>query len=513
MLELAPNFILAILPILWLLIALAVMKMPAHKAMAITFAIAFVEAILYWQLPAINALTAGVEGVLNALWPICLVIISALFIYNLTVRTGAMETIKNILIGVSADQRVLSLLIAWGFGNFLESMAGFGTPVAIPAAILAGIGVNPILAIVGCLVVNSAPTAFGSVGIPTTTLNAVTGLDPLSLSSAISSLQIITALISPFFLMIIVGGGLKGLKGMIPTTLVASLSFCLPYFFIAQFMGPELPDILGSICSMVCIVIAARIFNQKVPEEYTITATNTVSISVMDGVKAWLPFILVAVLLVITSNLCPAIHDPLAVFKSSITVYAGDNPNTLSFSWVNTPGVWIFLSAIIGGLVQGANFGVLGSVFMETMKKYWKTILTICLVLATAKVMGYAGMIADIAAFLVVATGPAYPVIAPLIGALGAFVTGSATNTAVLFGGLQAQTAAGLGLNQSWIAGANLFGAGIGKMIAPQNLAVGAAAVDMSGQESKIMSAVLPYFILYIVLAGIITMAGTMMGL
>ena len=513
MLELAPNFILAILPILWLLIALAALKMAAHKAMAITFAIAFVEAVVYWQLPAICALTASVEGVLNALWPICLVIIAALFIYNVTVRTGAMETIKSILVSVSSDQRVLALLIAWGFGNFLEGMAGFGTPVAIPAAILAGIGVNPILAVVGCLIVNTAPTAFGSVGIPTTTLNAVTGIDPIALSGSIASLQLITALISPFFLIMVVGGGLKGLKGMIPITLVASLSFVIPYFAIAQFMGPELPDILGSIISMVCIVAAAKIFNKTTPEGYAITSSSDFVLNVAEGVKAWLPFILVAVFLLLSSNLCPPIHDPLAAIKSTLVVYAGEGANTLGFSWINTPGIWILLSAVIGGMMQGASFGVLFDVMKETLVKYWKTILTICLVLATAKIMGYAGMIADIAAFLVVVTGPLYPVIAPLIGALGAFITGSATNTSVLFGGLQAQTAAGLSLNEAWIAGANLFGAGIGKMIAPQNLAVGAAAVGLSGEESKILKAVLPYFILYIVLAGVITMAGSMMGL
>lgn len=513
MLELAPLFALAILPILWLLIALAALKMAAHKAMAITFAIAFIEAMAVWQLPFMNALTASVEGVLNALWPICLVIIAALFIYNVTVRTGAMDTIKDILVSVSSDQRVLSLLIAWGFGNFLEGMAGFGTPVAIPAAILAGIGVNPILAVVGCLVVNTAPTAFGSVGIPTTTLNAVTGIEAVALSGEIATMQMITAFISPFFLVAIVGGGLKGLKGMIPVTLVASLSFILPYWAVAQFMGPELPDILGSIISMVCIVIAARIFNKNTPEQFVITSSSDFVLNVAEGVKAWLPFILVAVFLLLSSNLCPSIHDPLAAIKSTLVVYAGEGGNTLGFSWINTPGVWILLAAIIGGLVQGASFKVLGEVMVETFKKYWKTILTICLVLATAKLMSYSGMIRDIAAFLVVATGPLYPVIAPLIGALGAFVTGSATNTSVLFGALQAQTAAGLGLNQAWIAGANLFGAGIGKMIAPQNLAVGAAAVGLSGEESKILAKVMPYFVLYIVLAGVITMAGSMLGL
>lgn len=172
----------------------------------------------------------------------------------------------------------------------------------------------------------------------------------------------------------------------------------------------------------------------------------------------------------------------------------------------------IFIAAIIGGLIQGASFGTMGKVLIETLKKYWKTILTICCVMATAKIMGYSGMISDIAAALVVVAGPFYPLISPLVGALGAFVTGSGTSTCVLFGGLQSQTAVSLGLNPSWMAAANVMGAGIGKMICPQGIAIGAGAIGAVGSESEILRKVFKYFVIYVVIAGIICYAGSMAG-
>lgn len=510
------KFILAMLPIIWLIVALSGLKMAGHKACVIALVITIVLAVGYWKLNFIWTMTAALEGILNALWPICLVIVAALFTYNLTLKTGAMDLIKQMLAGVSCDKRVLALLIGWGFGNFMEGMAGFGTAVAIPASMLAGIGLDPMSAVVGCLVVNSTPTAFGSVGVPTVTLGSVTGLDAIPLAGSVALIQCILTFLSPFLMVCICGKGVKALKGMIPTTLVAALSFTVPWFIAAQVMGPELPDIIGSICSMVCIIIAAKIFNKNPDSEYSIQVSEKkekTGIALGEGVKAWSPFILIFILLMITSTLCPPIHDAIAGIKSQIVVYAGEGGNTLGFSWVNTPGIMIFIAAIIGGFVQGAKVGEMVTVLLETLKKYWKTILTICSVMATAKIMGYSGMISDIAQLLVVVTGSFYPLFAPLIGAIGAFVTGSGTSTCVLFGGLQSQTAVSLGLNPSWMAAANVMGAGIGKMICPQGIAIGAGAINAVGSESKILSAVFKYCLLYVVVGGIICYVGSLMGL
>lgn len=164
------KFILALLPIIWLIVALSGLKMAGHKACVTALFITVILAVSYWKLNIVCTATAILEGVLNALWPICLVIIAALFTYNLMLKTGAMRLVRKMLIGVSQDKRILALLIGWGFGNFMEGMAGFGTAVAIPASMLAGIGLDPMSAVLGCLVVNSTPTAFGSVGVPTVTL-------------------------------------------------------------------------------------------------------------------------------------------------------------------------------------------------------------------------------------------------------------------------------------------------------------------------------------------------------
>lgn len=510
------KFLLAMLPIIWLIVALSVLKIAGHKACVIALAITVLLSIGYWKLSVICTMTAALEGILNALWPICLVIIAALFTYNLSLKTGAMESIKQMLASVSRDQRVLLLLIGWGFGNFMEGMAGFGTAVAIPASMLVGIGLDPFSAVVSCLVVNSTPTAFGSVGVPTVTLASITNLEVLPLSGSVALIQCILTFISPFLMVCIAGKGIKALKGMIPTTLVASLSFVIPWFISANVIGCELPDIIGSIISMVCIIVAAKVFNKEPDKEYSIEiqeSDNQSVITIGEGVKAWSSFILIFVLLMATSTLCPPIHNAIAGIKSSICVYAGEGGNTLSFSWINTPGIIIFIAAIIGGFIQKATVKDMIQVLTETLQKYWKTILTICSVMATAKIMTYSGMISDIAKLLVAVTGSFYPLIAPLIGAIGAFVTGSGTSTCVLFGGLQSETAVSLSLNPSWMAAANVMGAGIGKMICPQGIAIGAGAANVVGSESKILGAVFKYFLLYVVIGGIICYVGSLMGL
>ncbi len=505
------HFILALAPILWLMIALSVLKMPGYKACIITVIITAIESIAIWHFNPVYMLTAALEGALNALWPICLVIVAALFTYNLSLETGAMEKIKKMLAGVSTDQRVLALLIGWAFGHFMEGMAGFGTAVAIPAGILIALGMEPLPVVIGCLVVNSMPTAFGSVGVPTTTVSNITGLDVVKLSADTAKIELIIFVLLPFFLVFIVGKGFKAFKGMIGMIIVAAASFIIPMFIFATFVGPELPDIIGSICSMAAIVVFARMRKGEVPEEYRTKAASTAegdsdALDVREAVVAWAPFLLIFVLLVLTS-LVPFIKEPLSAIKSSFHIYAGNPDSKLSFTWINTPGVIIIISAVIGGLIQGASPETLLNVFVKTVRNNVKTIVTIMSVLATAKIMGYAGMTPDIAAFLVTATGKMFPLISPLIGTLGGFVTGSGTSTCVLFGPMQAETARAIGSDPSWLVAANTCGAGIGKMISPQGIAIGAASAGLTGSESKILSNVIKYCVVFVVIAGALCFA------
>ena len=524
------NFILAMLPIVWLIISLSKLKMSSCKACGIALLITAMLAALYWKLPPLHISSAMLEGAAYALWPICLIIIAALFTYNLTIKTGAMEMIKGMLIGISDDKRILMLIIGWGFGNFMEGMAGFGTAVAIPASILAGIGLNPINAVTACLVVNTTPTAFGSAGVPTATLASITGLDLQQLAANAALIQAIHTFLSPFLAVVICGGGIKALKGVWHITLIASLSFVIPYLLFAQLLGPELPTIVGSICSMLCVILAAKFgkrngneargtaqteseYSVKTAAKWTTVPAPAAHIGFAEGLRAWTPFMLTFVLLLLTSKLCFPVHNAIKELKHSFMIYTGDGGKPLTFSWINTPGVVIFIAAICGGLIQKASWFEMAGVLGFTLKKYWRTFVTICSVLATAKVMIYSGMISDIARSAVVATGPVYPFVAPLIGVLGAFITGSGTSTNVLFGNLQLETALSLNLNPYWITAANVMGAGIGKMVCPQNIAIGAGAIGITGSDSKILAAVFKYFIIYALLAGAICFVGSLLGI
>jgi len=500
------NFILALLPIIWLIIAMSVLKMPGYRACVIAFVITFVLSIGIWHMSVINAATAALEGVCNALWPIIIVILAALYTYNLTLETKAMDAIKAMLASVSTDKRILTLLIAFGFGNFMEGMAGFGTAVAIPAGILTGLGFDPLLSIVTCLVINSTPTAFGSVGVPTTTMANITGLDVIAISGKVAIIQAVIQFIIPFLAVIIISKGLKGLKGLVPFILLVDLSFMVPQFFAAQFIGPDLPNIIGAIVCMLVIIFASLKLPLKKYDEFEIqqSGPGLKELNIASMMNAWLPFIFIFIFLLCTSTLVPFIHDPLASINTKVQFYAGENPATLTFYWINTPGVLIFIAAFLGGISQGcsvkAQFRILGT----TVKNNVKTIVTICSVLAVAKIMGYSGMISDIAAVLVALAGTYFPFISPLIGTIGGFVTGSGTSTTALFGSLQVETANQIGADPIWLAAANLMGAGIGKMICPQSIAIGTAAVGLDGAESQVLSKTVIYTILFAVIGGLI---------
>lgn len=519
------KFILAMLPIIWLVIALSGLKMPGYKACLIALVISAALGLSVWKMSAINAATACLEGILMALWPIGLVIIAAVFTYNLTLETKAMNVIKAMLTSVSNDKRVLVLIIAWGFGGFMEGMAGFGTAVAIPAGMLAGLGMDPIFAACVCLVANATPTAFGSVGIPTITLGTVTGFDAGVLAGTTMTQLVLLMILTPFFMVGMCGKGIKALKGMIPTTLISAISFVLPAYLAANFIGAELPDILGSICCMFCTILAAKIFNKNPDPEYCITAEagnigntrsaedveNTEINQKIDGqtaVKAWLPFILIFIFLLFTSKLAAPVNQFLSAFQTSTVIYAGEGGSTISFSWINTPGIWIFLAAFIGATVQGASLKVILSVLKRTLINMSKTVLTILSVMGTAKLMSYSGMISDIAKMFVTVTGNFYPLVAPLIGGIGTFVTGSGTSASVLFGGLQAETAQTLGINGVWLAASNTVGACIGKMISPQSIAIAVGAIDTPGSESTLLRNSIKYCVLFLIMAGLIAFLG-----
>nr|WP_302651351.1 L-lactate permease [uncultured Agathobaculum sp.] len=504
---------LTLLPIIWLIIALAVLKIPGHTACVVALVIAAALALTLWQMPVVDCVTSALEGFASALWPIILVIIAAIFTYNLSLRTGAMDVIKRLLSSVSNDKRVIILLIGWCFGGFLEGMAGFGTAVAIPAGMLYGMGMNPITACLVCMLANAFPTAFGSVGIPTTTLTSVTGLEALPLSFMTVVQMVPFMILVPFLMVIAGGGGIKALKGVAGITLAAGLSFVIPELFVSKFLGAELPVIVGSVISLGVTLIMARMRSSKpVPEEYRMSKGETAPAGgagaasapqgeAMKPIIAFLPFILIFVLLLVTSKLVAPINSFLSVFSSTVQISTSANAGTVSFSWINTPGIWIFIAAIIGGIVQKAGAKLMWDTLVATVKQMVKTIITIMSVLAVAKIMTYSGMISDMANLFVTITGRFYAFVAPIIATIGAFVTGSGTNTEVLLGRLQSEAAQAIGASPYWLAAANSVGAGIGKILSPQCIATAVAAVGLTGQDSKVLGAVLKWALLMLVIA------------
>lgn len=499
--------VLALLPIIWLIVALTGLKMAGHLACVGALLITAVESLFIWKMPVVDCATSAAEGFASALWPIILVILAAIFTYNLSLKTGAMDVIKQMLTSVSADKRVLVLLIGWCFGGFMEGMAGFGTAIAIPASMLAGMGMNPITACLVCMLANAFPTAFGSVGIPTVTLATVTGLDPLPLAFTTVVQMVPFMILVPFLMVIVGGGGVKALKGMVGITLVSGLSFVIPQLIVAKFTGPELAVIVGCVVSLGCTILLARARKGKeVPAEYDMRAGLPQG-GKLDGQRAftaWLPFILIFVLLLLTSKLVPPVNSALAQFSTSVKISTSANAGNASFSWINTPGIWIFAAAIIGGFVQKATPKMMWETFAATVKQMSKTIITIMSVLAVAKIMTYCGMIADMAAFFVGITGSFYPFVAPIIAALGAFITGSGTSTEVLLGALQTSAAQQIGVSQYWLAAANSTGAGIGKILSPQCIATAPAAVGLVGQDSKLLGGIIKWALLELVIASLI---------
>ena len=403
------HFLLAMLPIIWLIIALSGLKMAGHVACPIALIITAVEALFLWKQKIIDVLTGGLEGFAMAIWPICLVIVAAVFTYNLVVHTKNMELIKKMLTSVSKDKRILVLIISWGFGGFMEGMAGFGTAVAIPAGILCGLGFDPIFAAMICLVANTTPVAFGSIGIPTVTAANVTGFSPHMTASYVVLQLAIMVILVPFFLVFITGKheGAKGLgdyKEILFITLMSGVSFLIPQYLTAKFIGAELPAVIGSVCSMAVTIILAKVMLKGKSSKFDVEIEEKEderSLTVKDALVAWSPFILVLVFLLLTSTLVPAIHDPLSAIKSNVTIYTGEGAAPYTFTWVATPGVLILIAAFIGGIIQKCPIGEIFGVLGKTIVQMLKTIITIMAVLATAKIMGYSGMTQSIADFIV----------------------------------------------------------------------------------------------------------------
>ena len=504
-------------PILWLIVALSVFKLPAWQACPVALIISFFMAWQFFDMPLIDVSTGILEGAIMAVWPILGVIVAAIFAYNLTVHTGGMEKIKDMLSSVSTDKRMLILIIAWGFGAFLECMSGFGTAVAIGSSMLVTIGVKPIKAVIACLVSNAAMSSYGSVGLPLTTLAKLTNFDPLQVATY-TTLQLGIMVVLMPFIMLIAFDGVKCLKGMVAACLIGGLGFGIPSCLGAATMGADLAGIAGAIFAMGALVVYAKKFPVKNPEYEIEDYNENFSITFVEAVRAWLVFILIFIFLILTSKLFPSIQSALSSVVIKAVIYTGHDAAPTSFQLLTAPGTLIFAAAFISGFINKATASDMYDVLSRTIKTLIPTFITIITIIATARVMGYSGMTMAVASATVAATGSMYPFIAPLIGSIGAFITGSATSSCILLGKLQVDSSIAIGANetvQTWIAAANAAGSCVGKIISPQSIAIGVAAVGIrsGGAESEVMKFAVKVYVPFIIIMGLIVYFGqTLIG-
>ena len=488
------TLILAVIPVLLLIILMAFFKMSGDKSSIISLIVTMLIALFGFAFSVDNLFYSFLYGALKAVSPILIIILMAIFSYNVLLKTEKMEIIKQQFASISTDKSIQVLLLTWGFGGLLEAMAGFGTAVAIPAAILISLGFKPIFSATVSLIANSVATAFGAIGTPVLVLAKETNLDVLHLSTNVVLQLSVLMFLIPLVLLFLTDSKLKSLpKNIFLALLVGG------QYVAAKYMGAESPAIIGSILSIIVIVIYGKLTASK--EE----KTRKSHLKTKDILNAWSIYLLILFLIILTSPLFPGLRHTLEnnwITRISLPINASTVNYTIS--WLTHAGVLLFIGTFIGGLIQGAKVKDLFIVLWNTVKQLKKTFITVICLVGLSTIMDSSGMIAVIATALATATGSLYPLFAPVIGCLGTFITGSDTSSNILFGKLQANVAGQIHVSPDWLSAANTVGATGGKIISPQSIAIATSAGNQQGKEGEILKAAIPYALVYVAIAGIV---------
>ena len=491
----------AVVPILLIFVLMLAFKLASYKAGAIALAAAALLAVFVWNMTPLHVAEAAGEGALSALLPVIWVIFTAMLLYNLSTHCGAMDTIRKALSRYAPDEPSQVLLIVFAFGSFLESVSGFGTSVVIPAAILILFGFAPMRAAVICLVANTVSVAFGVVGIPVITLASVTSL-PQQTLSLYTSLQLLPfALILPLLLVWMTVRSFRGMRPYIWLCLASGMVFAAGQTLAAWVLGPELPAVIGSILAMTVIVLWQRAKKREMASQE--------QIPLRGQLKAWSAYLMVLVL-VVSTRLIPALAFlDQAPFNAQFLIFSGEGAVPFKASLLSNPGTLILIAAIIFSMIYRIRFKGFFKVVWQTMKQIKNAALTVLFIVMMAKILGYSGMTRDMALGLAALTGAFYPLISPVIGALGTFITGSDTSSNILFGLLQSQTAQLIGANTAWVAAANASGATIGKMVSPLSIALAATGTGLKGSEAGILRKTILYAAIFLLFMSLLIFAGT----
>ncbi|WP_328459026.1 L-lactate permease [Amycolatopsis sp. NBC_00438] len=499
------SALVAVLPLATVLVLLGVVRMRAHHAALIGLLVALVVGIAAFGMPIVQAVSGALSGAAFGLWPIMWIVVNALWIYRLTVRTGHFDVLRRSFGRISDDPRIQALIIAFCFGALMEALAGFGAPVAISAVMLVAVGFHPVKAAVVALVANTAPVAFGAMGTPVVTLAQVTGLPLEQVSSIVGRQTPLLALVVPLLLVIIVDGK-RGLKDTWLPALVCGVAFGVVQFLASNYVSPQLADI-GAALAGAAALVALPQTRRAVPEAVRVGMGGTATAeaeappedSRRDVVKAYLPYALIIV--IFSLAVLPPIKKLLdkATWKfhwPGLNV-AGPNGkpvsgNTFSLPFLNTGGTLVLIAGIITAVVLAVRASGAASEWLATVKELRFAILTVTSVLALAYVMNLSGQTSTIGTFIA-AAGAALAFLSPVLGWFGVAVSGSDTSANALFGALQVTAAHQTGLPADLLAAANSSGGVLGKMVSPQNLTIACVAANLPGEEGKLLRKVLPW--------------------
>ena len=511
--NLALSALVAALPIFTLLFLLAVVRKPAWISSLAGVGAAAVVALFAYKMPLTMVVSSALYGAAYGVLPIGWIVFTAILLYRLTVETGKFEIIKDSVASLTGDQRVQALLIAFAFGAFLEGAAGFGTPVAVAAAMLAGLGFQPFFAAGICLLANTSPVAFGSIGIPLVMLQAVTGLPMMSISANVGRICAPLALIVPAYLMLVMGG-VKALRAVWPAALVAGVTFAGTEFFVSNYIGPYLAALLGAIVSLVALVVLLKFW--KPAKAVAATPHRHTHGNVL---MAWLPYgmLVIFVLLWGVDSVKALLDKATVVFdwpglhnlvQRIPPVVAKPSPYAARYTLnlLSASGSACLFSVLASAIALRVSPAVLMKCVRDTAKQLALPTVTIASVVALAYLMNYSGATTTLG-LVIAGTGSMFPFFSPLLGWLGVFLTGSDTSANALFGPLQVVTATRLGLNPVLMAAANSGGGVVGKMISLQSIAVAAAATGMHrSEEGKLFRFTLRHSIFLAVVIGFMTM-------
>ncbi|MFG1262738.1 MULTISPECIES: L-lactate permease [Xanthobacter] len=531
----------AAIPIIFFFVALTRLKLKGYVAGTITVLLALAVAILLYGMPVQMALAAGVFGFFYGLWPIAWIIIGAVFLYKISVETGQFEIIRRSILSVTEDQRLQLLLVGFAFGAFLEGAAGFGAPVAITAALLVGLGFRPLYAAGLCLIANTAPVAFGAMGIPIIVAGQVTGLDPFHIGQMAGRQLPFLSVLVPFWLILIMDGT-RGVRETWPAILIAGGSFATVQFLTANFVGPELPDITAALATLITLPLFLRFWQPRrifrfeteakskggldhgaAPAPAAAAIEPAVTYTAGQIARAWSPFLILTVFVTIWSIppfkalfaaggaldglvahvSVPFLHNMVVKLPPIVTAakpFAAD----YKFDWLSATGTAIFLSAIVSIVFLGMKPSRAVSTFASTIKGLLIPIYSIGMVLAFAFIANYSGLSSTLGLALS-ASGPSFTFFSPFLGWLGVFLTGSDTSANALFASLQATTAHQIGVSDVLLVAVNTTGGVTGKMISPQSIAIACAAAGLIGRESDLFRFTVKHSLALAAIVGIMT--------